>query len=168
MGHDNENNRSSALTPEILAMITAATSAAVKEALAGSHEHNLEMIKELALTPEKLREATKPYKDPTTENREKREKIKFRQEEADNQKQMRLTRENCPHTYKQGGLALGIIRNYMDRQPRGICMLCHELFHPREWRIDAPTEEMPAGFAHIVAAHPKYALVLAKIRESEG
>jgi len=169
MGHENENNRSTALTPDVIALVTAATSAAVKEAMAGMQEHNLAMIKELALTPEKLREANKPYVDPAVHNREVREKIKFKKEEIENEKAKRLLREQCPHRYKHTrGLALGIIRNYPDRQPRGVCMLCHEVFNPREWRIGAPTETHPDGFPHMVPAHPQYQLVYDKINESEG
>jgi hypothetical protein len=169
MGHDNENNRSTALTPELIAMITAATAAAVKETMAGMREHNETMIRELALTPEKLREANKPYVDPDVANRALRDKLKFKREEIEQEKNRRLTRDNCTHHYPDGRLiAISPVRNFPDRQERGICMLCHEWFTPREWRIDDPGNVDSDKQAHMFPQHPQYALVLKAIRQKEG
>jgi len=150
MGTENQNNRSSALTPEILALINASISAAVKEAIAGTG----------TMVSEALREANKPYVDEAKTRRELREKMKFKQEEADNAKTQRMAKEACSHHYKNGLLAVALVNNFHDRQTRGICMRCHEWFYPREWRIDNPTEENPRGTPHIVDAHPKYHLVV--------
>lgn len=167
MSNENLNNRSTSMTPEMIALVTASTTAAVKEAMAGMSAMMSEVIREVALTPEKLREATKPYQDPVEANRAIREKMKFRQEEVDSEQAKRLTRDNCPHKYKTGHPAIGVIRNFYDGQPRGICMLCHDFFTPREWRISAPTTEEPNGVARIVAAHPQYQLVRDAIRMQE-
>lgn len=168
MGTENQNNRSTAMTPEVLALVNATTTAAVKEAIAGMSGMMAQVMKEMALTPEKLREATRPYVDPAKEKRDLREKMKFKTEEIENAKALRLRRETCPHRYKNGLAAIGVIRNFHDRQPRGVCMLCHEFFTPREWVIDAPTEEHPEGVARISPAHPKYQLVYDAINQKES
>ena len=67
MSTDNLNNRSTALTPELIALVNASTTAAIKEAMAGVSTMMQQVIKEVALTPEKLRDATKPYVDPDAE-----------------------------------------------------------------------------------------------------
>jgi hypothetical protein len=168
MGHENENNRSSAMTPELIAMITASTSAAVKEAMAGVAVLMGSMVKDLALTPEKLREANKPYVDPAVAHRALREKMKFKQEEIDNAAARRKAREMCPHKYKNGLASIGVVRNFPGNVPRGICVQCHEWFYPREWRISAPTDEHPEGVAAVVDMHPKYQLVWDAINQQEG
>jgi hypothetical protein len=148
--HENQNNRSSALTPELLAVINASIASAVQEAIKGTG----------ALMADALRDANKPYVDPAKERRNLREKMKFKQEEIDNAKTQRLAKENCSHHYKNGLLSVALVNNFHDRQTRGICMRCHEWFYPREWRIELPTEENPGGVAKIVDAHPKYFLVV--------
>jgi hypothetical protein len=168
MPHENENNRSTAMTPEMVALVTAATASAVKEAIAGMAGMMEHTVRELALTPEKIREANKPYKDPAVELREIREKIKFKKEEIQNEKNKRIMREKCTHKYKNGIAAVAVVRNFPDRQPRGICMLCHDWFFPREWRIGMPTEAEPDGTALVVDAHPKYQLVWDAINQQEG
>lgn len=168
MGHENENNRSSAMTPEMIALVTAAVTAAVKEATAGMAVHNAALIEAMALTPEKLRDATKPYVDPAVELRNIREKMKFKKEEIENAKAQRVMRDKCSHKYKNGIAAVAVVRNFPDRQPRGICMLCHDWFFPREWRILTPTDEKPEGVPLVVEAHPKYQLVWDAINQQEG
>jgi hypothetical protein len=168
MGHENENNRSTALTPELMATVNAATAAAVKEAVSGISGMFADLVRELAITPEKLREANKPYKDPAIERREMREKMKFKQEEIDNEKEKQRQRLNCRHHYKNNLLAVALVNNFQDRQTRGICMLCHDWIHPREWRIDNPTEENPRGVAHIVDAHKDYNLVIQAANQQNG
>lgn len=150
MGTEHENNRSSAVTPELLAVINASIAAAVQEAIKGTG----------MLVADALRDANKPYVDPAKERRSLREKMKFKQEEIDNARTQRLNKENCSHHYKNGLLAVALVNNFHDRQTRGICMKCHDWFYPREWRIDNPTEEHPQGVAHIIDAHPKYHLVV--------
>ncbi len=168
MSTDNLNNRSTALTPELIALVNASTTAAIKEAMAGVSTMMQQVIKEVALTPEKLRDATKPYVDPDVARRALRDKLKFKQSEKDDAAATRKTREQCPHKYKNGIAAVGVIRNFHDRQPRGVCMLCHEFFTPREWRIGAPTDEAPDGVAYMAPMHPKYQLVYDAINQQES
>lgn len=167
MSNENLNNRSTALTPELLAVINASISAAVKEAMAGVGTI-AEAIKATAITPEQLREANKPYVDPDKERRRVREKMKFKADELQQEKDKREFRDKCSHKYKTGLAAVAVVRNFPDRNPRGICMLCHEWFHPKEWRIDNPTETEPNGTAHIVDMHPKYQLVWDAINQKES
>jgi len=148
--HENLNNRSTSVTPELLAVINASIAAAVQEAIKGTG----------AMVADALRDANKPYVDETKKKRDLREKMKFKQEEIDNAKTQRMAKEACSHHYKNGLLAVALVNNFHDRQTRGICMRCHDWFHPREWRIENPTEEHPQGVAKIVDAHPKYNLVV--------
>ena len=168
MGHENENNRSSALTPELIAVINASISAAVKEAISGVGGMIADTVKATALTPAMLREANRPYVDPDKERRAIREKLKFKADEVLQEQAKREFREKCSHKYKTGLAAVAVVRNFPDRNPRGICMLCHEWFHPKEWRIDNPTESEPNGVAHIVDMHPKYQLVWDAINQKES
>ena len=166
MGTEHENNRSSAMTPELLAAVNAATTAAVKEAIAGMSVIMADTIKALAMTPEKMREANKPYVDPAKERREIREKMKFREDEAQNEIEKRRQRENCRHFYPNNLCAVSVIRNFFDRNPRGVCMLCQDWLNPREWVIDAPTDEFPRGHARIAAEHKDYKLVIQAIQKN--
>jgi hypothetical protein len=166
MGTENLNNRSTAMTPELIAMINASTSAAVKEAVAGMAVIMAQTIKDLAITPEKLREANRPFVDPVKERREIREKMKFREDEAQQAIEKRQQKENCRHFYPNNLCAISVVRNFFDRNPRGICMLCQDWLNPREWVIDAPSEEFPRGKSHIVEAHKDYKLVLQAIQKN--
>ena len=158
MGHENENNRSSAMTPEIIATINAAVSTGVKDAISGLFEH---------LGP-LLRDMNKPYKDPDVERRALRDKLKFKQDEIEGEKAKRLLRDSCSHRDKNGRVAIGVVRNFPDRHPRGICTHCQEWFYPREYRFDNPTEDKPYGTPHIVDAHPQYQLVYDAIAQQES
>jgi hypothetical protein len=94
------------------------------------------------------------------ERKKLRDKLKFKADEIQNEADKRALREKCPHKYsRNGNPAIAVVRNFPDRQPRGVCMLCQEWFYPREWRIDYPTEDNPNGEAKIISAHPKYQLV---------
>lgn len=65
MGTEHENNRSSAVTPELLAVINASIAAAVQEAIKGTG----------SLVADALREANKPYVDPDKERRSDRKSV---------------------------------------------------------------------------------------------
>lgn len=157
---DHEPNRSTALTPELLGMINAATSAAVKEAVSGFGQMMAATIKDLALTPDKIREAQKPYIDPAIARRELREKLRWTEDETAIRAQKRATQDNCPHLDDNGRSSIQLVHNFFDRQPRGLCVKCHDLIHPREWRIGAPTDEHPRGKAYMVEAHKHYSIVM--------
>lgn len=171
MSHDAESlNRSSALSPEIMATINASTSAAVKEAVSAVFASLAPMLKDMAITPEKIREANKPYVDPAKIARELRESLKSKADEEEQRRLDRARRDACTHLDKNGRTAICLIHNYPDHQPRGICPICQDLIHPKEWRI-APTEEMaielarlsgepPKGRAYIVPAHRDYRTVM--------
>ena len=94
MPADNETqNRSSALTPEQLAAQNAAMTAAVREAVASVMVGLLPALKEMAITPEKLREANKPYVDPAKVLREQRESLKSKADEAEQRRLDRARRD---------------------------------------------------------------------------
>lgn len=159
MEHD--NNRSAAPTPEQLAMMNSAASAAVKEALASiMKEVVAPLLKEVALTPEKIAALKAPYVDQKAADREKRESQQTREQEAENIRNRQAMQANCLHTDKNGKTSICLIHNYPDRMARGICPLCHDLIEPRHWEISAPDPKTGKTSAKIVPAHKNYPTVL--------
>jgi hypothetical protein len=160
MASENDNNRSSALSPEALAMIHTATAAAVQEAISSLFQNFMPALKDMALTPEKIREANRPYVDPLKAARDLRESLKSKKEEIENQKRLAAFRASCSHTYNNGITAICLVHNQPDHQPRGICVLCSDWIHPKEWRIGIPTEKEPNGHAYLVEPHKDYSRVM--------
>jgi hypothetical protein len=159
MSTNPDNNRSSALSPEAIAMINSATSAAVSEAVKAVFASLAPMMKEMAITPEKLREANKPYIDPAKAARELRETLKFKQDEQEQILADRARKAQCPHIDKNGRPSIFLVHNQPDHQPRGICVVCHDWIHPREWRIGPADEKNPRGKAVLVDPHKDYRIV---------
>jgi hypothetical protein len=172
-----ETNRSSALSPEQMAVVNASTNSAVSEAVKAVFASLAPMLKEMTLTPDKLREALKPYQDPAKIARELRETMQSKENEAENRRLERARRDACLHQDGNGKSAICLIHNYPDHQPRGICPICQDLIHPKEWRIAASVEEAikqsppgtpergsvdsHRGKAYIVPAHRDYRTVMA-------
>jgi hypothetical protein len=151
VGHENENNRSTAMTPELIAQVNAAVGEGIKAAIQG-------LFTELAPL---LRDLNKPYVDPAIAARQLRDQMKFKKEEKEGEQNKRLTRERCPHRYATNKLpSIGLVQNFPDKHVRGICMQCQDWIHPKEWQIGAPTKEHPEGEAVLVPEHPKYAIVI--------
>jgi hypothetical protein len=160
---EHDANRSSALTPDMLALINSQTQVAVQEAMKGALAMLAPMvaaIKDSALTPEKMAELKRPYVDPNVAARELRETQNSKEQEAELQKQIAWRKAHCPHKDKNGNDSICPVHNQLDHQPRGICMLCHDWIHPREWVIDAPDPNTGKTKSHIREAHKDYARVL--------
>lgn len=157
---DHENNRSSAFTPEQLAAITEMTSKAVQETVTAVFSSLGPALQGMALTPEKMREMNRPFEDPQKAARQKREMLLWKQDEDERIKRERKSKDDCLHQDKRGQTSLRLIRNYPDRQPRGICVLCHDLITPKEWRIGAPDELHPRGVAYLAEPHKDYLTVV--------
>lgn len=151
-----EPNRSSALTPELIGAINMATSASIKETMAAL----MPMFERIAITPEKLREANKPYVDPAKTARNKREMKLWRQDIEDQRGALQANQDACMHADENQKSSINLIHNFPDRQPRGICTLCQALIHPKEWRTGAPDDENPRGKPYLVEPHKDYRTVL--------
>jgi hypothetical protein len=158
-------NRSSAPTPEQLGAMNVAIAAAVREAVSGVFAQLGPVLKDMAITPEKLREANKPYQDPAKIARELREGLRTKAEEAEMRRLERERKDNCMHIDANGRSTIQLVHNYPDRQTRGICAHCQDYIHPKEWRIGPPTPEEPRGHAYMVEPHKNYSSV--KILESQ-
>jgi hypothetical protein len=154
------NNRSSAPTPESLGAHTAQSAALVNETIAAVFAHLGPMLEKMAITPEKLREANKPYVDPAKIARDLRETQIWRADMEDQRKQTQAYQDQCLHQDDNQRSAIRPIRNFPDRQPRGICMKCHALIHPKQWVIGSPDEKNPRGRAYLQDAHKDYLQVL--------
>lgn len=165
-------NRSSAPTPEVLAERTSAASAeiqalvgasvkaAVNEAVSGVFAQLGPLLKEMQITPEKLREANKPYKDPAAIARELREMMIWKEDEAEARRLVEERQNACPHLDSNGRSSVQLVHNFPDRQPRGICAKCHAYIHPREWRIGAPDAKHPRGVPFLIEPHRSYQVVM--------
>lgn len=160
MGNESHENRSSAFSTEQLAAITKMTSDAVRETVSTLMAGLVPAFKDMALTPEKLRAATAPHIDPALTARQKREMKIWKQDEEQNLKTERARKDNCVHMDERGQSSIRLIRNFPDRQARGICMLCHDLITPKEWRIGPPDEMNPRGVPYYAAPHKDYATVV--------
>lgn len=160
MASEHDNNRSSALSPEALAVINTATASAVQEAVSALLKGLMPAFRDMAVTPEKLREANRPYEDPDKIKRELRESLKSKQDEEELRRANRARMDACPHLDKNGRSAINLCHNQPDHQPRGVCVVCADWIHPREWRIGPPDAENPRGKAYIVEPHPAYRTVL--------
>lgn len=158
------HNRSSAPSPEQMAENTAQTSAAVKEAVQASVAAVFAslgpMLEKLALTPEKIQELKAPFIDPAKAAREKREAQMNREQIEEMRKQDEWRKAHCEHLDKNGNDSIGITHNYPDRQPRGVCVLCHDIIHPKEWRIGSPDPQTGKSRPYMVDAHKDYSRVL--------
>ena len=193
-------NRSSALSPEQLAIATeAATKAAVAAVKAEGASSNPDTVKDavnasvqavfaaltpmlekMAWTPEKIEQFKAPYIDPAVTARKKREKEQTKTNIELEQAAARARKENCQHRYPSingagGGESINITHNFPDGQCRGVCVLCHDIIHPLEYRLGLPNEdgtrtkggkngEMIDGVfwkqgAYLVPAHKDYARV---------
>jgi hypothetical protein len=156
MGTNPENTRSDAFSAEQLAQINAMNTKLVGEMITNLFRELTPTLQGMALTPEKIRALNAPYTDPKVEARQKREMLLFKQDEEERLKTERAMKENCTHKDERGQTSIRLIRNFPDRNPRGICMLCHDLIHPRHWTIGAPDAENPRGKAIMAPEHKDY------------
>jgi hypothetical protein len=120
------------------------------------------VFQSIALTPEKLREAQKPYEDPAKLARELHEQESWRRQEVEKEATRKALQESCPHKDKNGKLNISLQHNYHDHMPRGICMVCGIFIHPAYWDYRPVTDEVTGkvqdkGF--IVPEHKLYYLV---------
>jgi len=150
---------SAVIGAEAQGFINASISAAVREAVAGVFASLGPILKDMTMTPEKIRAANTPYRDPAIEARNKRETEKSKADEKELRAMEAARKAACPHLDQNQRSSIRLVHNYPDRQPRGICPICHDLIHPREWRIDAPDAENPKGRAVLYPAHKDYRAV---------
>lgn len=159
-----DNNRSSAVSPEAQGAINdaakLAVQTAVETALAGVFAGMKPTFDAMAALPASLRDINKPFVDPAKAAREARESKKSKADEAEIARINKARREACAHLDKNGRPAINLVHNFPDHQPRGICVICHDWIHPKEWRIGAPTEAEPRGRAYCVEPHKDYRIVL--------
>jgi hypothetical protein len=155
-----------AINPQVQGFINASISAAVREAVQGVFTSLAPMLKDMALTTEKIREANKPYVDPKVKERNDRETEKSKADEKELRAMDAARKAACPHLDQNQRSSIRLIHNYPDRQPRGICPICHDLITPREWVIGPPDAENPKGRAYLQDAHKDYRIV--QILESQS
>jgi hypothetical protein len=148
------------INAETQGYINASISAAVREAVAGVFASLGPILKDMALTPDKIRDATKPYVDPLKEARNKRETEKSKADERENRAAEAARKAACPHLDQNSRPSIRLVHNYPDRQPRGLCVICQDLITPRMWVIGPPDAENPKGRAYLQDAHKNYNIVL--------
>lgn len=164
MSDEKQSNRSSAPSAETIAQVNTASAAdaatIAREVAAATAKAIFEQLgpflKDAALTPEKLAALKAPYVDPKKAARELRESLAGKEQEAETMRLIAYRRAHCPHKYVDGKLSICLLHNNLDNQVRGVCMLCHDVIHPREWVIDAPDEITGKSKSHIRPAHKDY------------
>jgi len=168
----NKENRSDAMSPEILGAINMATSAAVKEAVTAMMAGMAPLIKQItdasAFSPEKLGAAMREAnKDPEEEarkakeiERKLREMTLWKEDEAENRRLLAERQDNCLHQDDNGRSSIQLVHNFPDHHARGLCVKCQALIYPREWRIGAPTPENPRGVPFLFGPHKNYQTVV--------
>jgi hypothetical protein len=147
------------ITPEAQAYINASIGATIREAVSGVFANMAPLLEKLAMTPEKIRAANTPYVDPDVVARNKRETEKSKQDEKELRGMDAARKAACPHIDQNQRSSIRLVHNFPDRQPRGICPICHDLITPREWRIGPPDAENPKGLAVLYPAHKDYRTV---------
>jgi hypothetical protein len=162
-----ELNRSSALSPDQMALVNGMISAAVKEAVGGVFGQLGPILKDLALTPEKIQAMEDARRAPTKEQedfkkRMEREKREFSEQDAETRAKIRAMQDSCPHRDENDKEAICLVHNYPDRQVRGICPICWSLIEPRHWAIEAPDPKTGKTKPILIPAHRDYARVLLK------
>jgi len=119
------------------------------------------VLQSIALTPEKLREAQKPYVDPMELARRLHEREEFQESEREQAELTRQRQANCSHKDENGDWSINLQHNFHDNMPRGLCPLCGLLIAPLHW--DYRPHMLPDGKikseAFVVPAHPLYYLV---------
>ncbi len=149
----------SLLNPEAQAFVSASISAAIKEAVSGVFASMAPLLEKLAMTPEKIRAANTPYRDPAIEARNKRETEKSKQDEKELREAEAARRAACPHLDQNSRPSVRLIHNFPDRAPRGICVICQDLITPKMWVIGPPDAENPKGRAYLQEAHKDFRIV---------
>jgi hypothetical protein len=114
------------------------------------------IFKDIALTPEKIKEINKPYVDPLKLARELREQQKWRADDAKSRKDREDRQARCTHKDKNLKWAVRTQHNFHDNMPRGICPLCELFIHPAYWDF-RPVDGKDVAF--IVPEHPSYHIV---------
>jgi hypothetical protein len=119
------------------------------------------ILKDIALTPDKIREATKPYVDPAAIARELREREISRQQFNEARKITKAMQEACPHKDKNEKWAINLQHNFPDHQPRGICPHCNYCIEPAHWVIPGAGFDggNGAGQPYIVSEDKLYYIV---------
>lgn len=159
MANDSEHNRSSAFTAEQLALMNTVTQNMVQEALKGVFAGLGPLLKDLALTPEKIEALKKPYIDPKAAARELRESQNTREQAAEILRADAARKASCLHKYPGGMDSISLCHNQLDHMARGVCMLCGDWIHPRQWVVLAPDPLTGKSEYKQVPAHRDYARV---------
>ena len=160
---DQPKTPESLINPAAQSYMNQAISASVAEAVKSIFENLAPMMKEMALTPEKIKQIqtrTPTKAEELRDLREKRESAKSKADEEQLRRETAKFRANCGHRYPNNTEALNLVHNYPDRQPRAVCVLCGDIVHPREWTIEAPDKDGREN-AKIRDAHKDYLRVIA-------
>jgi len=159
-----KHNRSSAPSPAAMAEATAQTNAAVQETVAATVKALFEQLTPLlernALTPAIIEALKAPYVDPAKLSRQAREQKENHARMAQERLDVQKKKDRCRHRDQNDKSSICLVHNHPDRQVRGVCVLCHDIIHPREWVVDAPDPNTGEIRTHIREAHKDYGSVL--------
>ena len=128
------------ISPEGMGYMNTLVAAAVREAVQAAMAGIAPMIEGSQLTREKLLilSGKDPEQEAAARARLKRERQEWGVQEDEARAQKLAMQRACPHQYSDGKEAINLNRNWPDRQPRGICVLCGYMIQPKHWEILAP------------------------------
>lgn len=120
------------------------------------------VLQSIALTPEKLREAQRPYEDPLKLARELHEQEQWRQQEIEKEANKKALQAGCPHKDQNQKWNISLQHNFHDHMPRGVCNMCGIYIYPAHWDYRPVTQDggltvKDVGF--VVPEHPLYHIV---------
>lgn len=142
---------------EVKSMIAETT----KETTKAIFEQFAPLMQSMALTPDKLREANKPWEDPAALARKNHEQENWRRQETDKTAAFKQRQTQCTHKDRNGLYAISLQHNFHDNMPRGICLKCELYIHPTYWDYRPVTAKdgTITEKALVVPAHPLYHIV---------
>lgn len=126
------------------------------------------LLADISLTPDKLREALKPYVDPAAVARELRERQQMREQFLEATAQQKAMQDACPHKDRNEKWAINLTHNFPDHMPRGTCPICQSFIEPAHWEIPGSGFDggNGKGVPYVVKEHPLYHVV--KFLESQS
>jgi hypothetical protein len=119
------------------------------------------IMQSMALTPDKLREAQKPYVDPMDIAKHNHARKQFQEDERQRDADKAERQARCSHLDENGKYAIRLQRNFHDGMARGICLHCMLCIEPQhwDWRPVTKADGSIENEAFIEKAHPLYYIV---------
>ena len=78
--------------------------------------------------------------DNVKKAREEMLKAQMREYAAKTQHVVQMIQLRCRHRTYHGSWSIGLVHNFFDQMPRGLCLQCHTLIEPNHWADGGPNK----------------------------